>query len=283
MFVDSTSLSTGTLQGIRNVAKAAAFIKTDFKLAFWVSARKIARSIMEQNITESAYFFKLWAWFDKNKKQAAWGAAGVTVAGVVVGTFIWSQQEKEITAGQALSSVLVAQTFSRIESPEVMLKVATTYAGTRAGAQAILLGAGELFAAGKPAEAQAQFERFLREYPAHPLAAQANLGLAASYAAEGKLDDAAKTYKSLVDRFPNANTAPQARFALAGVYETQGKLEPALRMFEEVAGADLSGTLGSEAGMRAHELQMKLGPMVTTNSPLPMAGRSTNLAAPKSK
>lgn len=254
----------------------------DFKLAFYAPARKIARSIMEQDITESAYFFKLWAWFDKNKKQVAWGAVGVAAAGAVVGIYLWSQQEKAKAAGQALSSALVARTFSRTEAPDAMLKVATTYPGTQAGAQALLLGAGELFAGGKPAEAKAQFERFLREYPAHPLAAQANLGVAACLAAEGKLDEAAKAYKSLVDRFPNANTAPQARFALAGVYETQGKLEPALRLFEEVAGADVSGSLGSEAGMRAHELQIKLGPIVTTNSPFPVViGSATNVAAPK--
>ena len=255
----------------------------DFKLAFCGSARKIARSIMEQDITESAYFFKLWAWFDKHKRPVAWGAGGVAAAGAVVGMLLWSQQGKEVSAAHALSSALVARSFSRTESPEVMLQVATTYAGTRAGAQAILLGAGELFAGGKPAEAQAQFDRFLREYPTHPLAAQANLGVAACLAGEGKLDEAAKAYKSSVDRFPNANTAPQARFALAGVYETQGKLEPALRLFEEVAGADLSGTLGSEAGMRAHELQLKLGPIATPNSPLPVVGSATNVALPKTK
>jgi tetratricopeptide (TPR) repeat protein len=255
----------------------------DLKLAFCGSARKITGSIMEQNIAESAYFFKLWTWFEKNKKQVAWGVTGVAVAGAVVGMVIWSQQEKEVSAGQALSSALVARTYSRTDSPEAMLKVASTYAGTSAGAQAILLGAGELFATGKPAEAQKQFEQFLRQYPAHPLAAQANLGLAASFAAEGKLEEAANAYKNVVDRFPNANTAPQARFALAGVYEAQGKFEPAARLFEEVAGADLSGTLGSEAGMRAHELHMKLGPVLMTNTPLPMVGSTTNLPAPKSK
>ena len=255
----------------------------DFKLAFCGSARKITSSIMEQDITESAYFIKLWTWFDRNKKPVAWSAAGVAVAGAVLGIFISSEREKEVRAGQALSSALVARSFSRVESPEATLKVAATYAGTRAGAQALLLGAGELFAAGKPAEAQAQFERFLREYPAHPLAAQANLGVAASLAAEGKLDDAAKAYKSVMDRFPNANTAPQARFALAGVYETQGKVEPALRLFEEIAGADLNGMLGSEAGMRAHELQLKLPAPPVVNSPLPSVGNATNLVIPKSK
>lgn len=236
---------------------------------------------MEQDITESAHFFKLWAWFEKHKKQVAWGAAGVAGAGAVVGIMIWSHQENETRAGQALSSALVTRAFSRTESPEAILSVATTYAGTQAGAQALLLGAGELFAGGKPVEAQAQFERFLREYPSHPFAAQANLGLAASIAAGGKLDEAATAYKSLVDRFPNANTAPQARFALAGIYQSQGKLEAALRLFEEVAGADLSGTLGSEAGMRAHELQMKLGPIVAANSSTPAVGSATNGAAPK--
>lgn len=253
----------------------------DFKLAFHGSAGKNARSIMEHDITESAHFFKLWAWFDKNKKQVAWAAAGVATAAGAVGIYVWSQQEKELSAGQALSSALVARTFSRTESPEAMLKVAMTYAGTRAGAQALLLGAGELFAGGKPAEAKAQFERFLREYPAHALAAQANLGLAASLAAEGKLDEAATAYKSLMDRFPNANTASQARFALAGIYQIQGKLEAALRLFEEVAGGDLSGTLGSEAGMRAHELQMKLGPVLAANIPSPAPASTTNVAAPK--
>lgn len=100
-----------------------------------------------------------------------------------MGIMIWSHQEKETRAGQALSSALVTRAFSRTESPEAILSVATTYAGTQAGAQALLLGAGELFAGGKPVEAQAQFERFLREYPSHPFAAQANLGLAASIAA----------------------------------------------------------------------------------------------------
>jgi len=238
---------------------------------------------MEQDITESANFFKLWAWFEKNKKPVAWGAAGLVAVVAVAGSYIWSQQEKELSGSHALSSALVAQGFGRAEAPEALLKVAATYPDTQAGAQALLLGAGELFAVGKPAEAQAQFERFLRAYPAHSLAAQANLGVAASLAAQGKADEAAKAYKSLVDRFPNANTAPQARFALAGIYESQGKLEPALRLFEEVAGTDLNGMLGSEAGMRAHDLQSKLGTIVTPNGPLPGVGGVTNSAAPESK
>lgn len=253
----------------------------DFKLAFCGAARKIARSIMEQDITESAYFFKIWAWFDQHKKQVAVGAAGVLVAGAAVGFYIWSQQETEARAGQALSSALVARSFNQTESPEAMLKVATMYAGTPAAAQALLLGAGELYAGGKIAEAQAQFEKFLHAYPSHSLAAQANLGLAACLAAGGKLEDAAKAYKSLVDRFPNANSTPQARFALAGIYETQGKLEPALRLFEEVAAGDLNGSMGSEAGMRAHELQLKLGPVLAANSPIPATGSATNVVAPK--
>ena len=238
---------------------------------------------MEQDISESAYFFKLWAWFDKNKKQVAWGAVGVVAAAAAVGFVVWSQQEKAVRAGQELSSALVARNFSRTESPDAMLKVATTYPGTAAGAQALLLGAGELFAAGKPAESRTQFERFLREYPAHPLAAQAHLGVAASLAEDGKLDEAANGYKSLVDQFPHANTASQARFALAGIYETQGKLAPAVGLFEEIASADPNGTLGSEAGMRAHDLQLKLGPLVTTNSPPTTLGNPTNVAPAKAK
>jgi predicted negative regulator of RcsB-dependent stress response len=248
------------------------FLKPDLKLAFYLTARKIARSDMQQDITESAHFFKFWAWFEKNRRQIAWSVGGVVAVAAVIAFVIWSRKEKEVRAAQALSSALSAHGFGRVESPEALLKVAAASGGTEAGAQALLLAAGELFAAGKPAEALPQFERFLREHPGHALRQQAMLGVAASQAAQGKLDEAASAYKNLVDRFPNANTAPQARFALAGIYESQGRLDQALRLFEEVARADTGGSLGTEAGLKAHELQLKLPP------PAPMLAPSTAAA-----
>lgn len=225
-----------------------------------------------------------WAWLEKNRKPVIIGVAAVTVAGLLAGTMAWSRKQKEIAAGEALSKVLLAQVLSgsRTEAAEGLLKVATAYSGTAGGAQALLLGGGALFAGGKPAEAQTQFEKFSREYVGHALTPQAKLGLASCLAAQGKTEDAAKAYKDLAERYPNANTASQARFALGGIYESQGKLEDALSLYEQVARTEANNSLGSEAGMCAEELRQKLPPI-----PLPVASptavaTSTN-AAPVGK
>lgn len=236
---------------------------------------------MEQNIAESPLLLNAWAWVDKNKKQVVVGAVVIAAAALVAGLIIWSKKEKEVQAGEALSQALLTQMSAAAnpEGAEGLLKVAATYPGTPAGAHAILLGAAALFADGKYQEAQPYFERFTREYAGHPLVAQAKLGLASCLAAENKLPEAAQAYKELADRYSDSNTAPQARFALAGIYETQGKLEDALNLFEQVARTDPNGSLGSEAGMRAEEVRLKLPPVVvpsaapvattvTTNAPV---------------
>ena len=80
----SAAVGSGTARGFVSV-------RMDFKLAFYGPARKIARSIMEQDITESAYFFKLWAWFDKNKKQVAWVAAPARPTRWPTGCWAWGR------------------------------------------------------------------------------------------------------------------------------------------------------------------------------------------------
>ena len=239
---------------------------------------------MEQNIAESHLLMNAWVWLEKNRKPVIFGVAAVTVAGLLAGTMAWSKKQKEIAAGEALSKVLLAQIVSgsRAEAADGLLKVATSYGGTSGGAQALLLGGGALFAGGKPADAQTQFEKFTREYVGHALTPQAKLGLAACFAAQGKTEDAARAYKDLAERYSNANTASQARFALGGIYESQGKLEDALSLYEQVLRAEANSSLGSEAGMRAEELRQKLPPI-----PLPVATplsvtASTN-AAPAGK
>jgi len=241
--------------------------------------------MMDQNITESPLLMNAWAWADKNRKQVVIGVVVVAVAALVTGLIIWSKKEKEVQAGEALTQALFDRmsTAANQASADGLLKVATTYAGTPAGAQAILLGAGALFANGKYQEAQPYFERFTREYASHPLVAQAKLGLAACLAAEGKPTEAAQAYKELADRYPEANTAPQARFALAGIYESQGKLEDSLNLFEQVARADPNGSLGSEAGMRAEEVRLKLPPVVMPTAAPVITPTTTNAPAPSKK
>lgn len=221
-----------------------------------------------------------WAWLEKNRKPVIIGVVAVTVAGLLAGTMAWSKKQKEIAASEALSKVLLAQVLSgsRTEAADGLLKVASAYGGTSGGAQARLLGGGALFAGGKPAEAQTQFEKFTREYVGHAFTPQAKLGLAACLATLGKTEDAARAYKDLAEHYPNANTAPQARFALGGIYESQGKLEDAVVLYEQVARTEANNSLGSEAGMCAEELRQKLPPVPLPVTLPPTVTTSTNAA-----
>lgn len=233
---------------------------------------------MEQNIAESNLLLEAWVWFEKNRKPVIIGVVAVAAAGLVAGTMAWSKKEKQVAAGEALSQALLAQMLpgGSAGAADRLLKVAGSHSGTPGGAQALLLGAGALFADDKYAEAQVQFEKFNREYVGHNLTPQAKLGLAASLAAQGKTDDAAKAYKDLAERYPTANTASQARFELAGIYASQGKQEDALVLYEQVAQSEANGYLGSESGVRAEEIRRKLPPVQVPATMPPVATDSSN-------
>jgi hypothetical protein len=240
---------------------------------------------MEQKIAESNLLFDAWAWLEKNRKRVLIGVVAVAGAAVVASTMVYSRKQKEIAAGEALSQALLAQMVSggRTDASTKLLQVASSYPATSAGAQALLLAGGSLFAGGKYPEAQAQFEQFIRGYVGNSLMPQAKLGLAACLVAQSKTEEAARAYKDLQDRYPTSNTAPQARFALAGIYESQGKLEDALNLFEQVARADANGSLGSEAGMRAEELRLKMPPVTMPVASSPTTATATNATTPTGK
>ena len=222
------------------------------------------------------------AWIETNKKQVAWGAAIVVTLGLVIGFFVWRHGEQELKAGEALSEVFVPQILSggaaRPDTAQEFLKVAAAYPGYDAGAQALLLGAADLFVAGKYDQAKAQFERFARQYHRSPLETSALLGVAACLNAQHKPTEARTAYKSLVDQHPNDPVALQAKFSLARLYATQNMLELARNYFEEVARSRGS-LLSSEAGLRLEELYQQhpeLAP--TAPPPVPLTPKLTALA-----
>ena len=187
------------------------------------------------------------------------------------GSYLYRQNEQEVTAAEALSSVAVPQMSGGRAGPEsaaAYLKVAADYPRSRAAARAVLLAAGSLFAEGKYADAKTQFERFAREYGNSPLMAQALLGSAACQDALGKTNEAITAYNNLIRQYPGENVVSQARFALGRLYEAQNDPEKARTQFEEVARANPYGGIGSEAGMRVEELNLKYPkPVPATPSP----------------
>jgi TolA-binding protein len=242
---------------------------------------------------QSAGFLQLWAWYEKNKKQVIYGATGVVALALIVWFILWQKDEKEREAGRALSSLSIPQMMDRQSKPhtaEDFLALSAKYPNTSAGAQALLRGAGLLFADGKYAEAYTQFQKFAGQYRENPFVGQAMLGLAASLEGQGKPVEATEAYRTLVERHPNESVTPQAKFALARLYQSQGKPELAKPLYEDLATKDPYGSIGSEAGMNLEEMKQShpalfqpkaaAAPVAAgTNAPKPAA--TTNAPAAK--
>jgi TolA-binding protein len=237
---------------------------------------------MESDVTQSALFYKLWAWGDKNKKQLLWGFVAVVALGIGIAFWLAHQSEKQNDANDVLSK-LTSRGFSASvapATPEAFLKVASDYPDTDAGQRALLLAAGDLFAAGKYDEAQTQFQKFMQQYNTSPLLPQAALGIAACYDALGKTNDALSAYQGVADRYQNQNVFPQAKLGLARLLEGQGKFKEARVALEEMVRTS-SGSVRTEAAMRLQELNTAHPEMLeTTNRPAPTAAPTINLKNP---
>jgi TolA-binding protein len=226
---------------------------------------------MEQK-AELPVFDQLLATFEQRKKEIAWGAGIIVVAGCAIGFYFWNKEQTVVKASEALSAVEAQGAFvaARNLSPDAYVKVANEHSGSEAAARALLQAGVAYFGQGKYAEAQAQFEKLQREYANNPFRAQTALGIAASLDAQAKTDDAARAYKNVLDRHPNDNVVPQAKFGLARIYESQGKLSEALGLYEELA-RDVNSSIANEAGFKVDDLRAKLpaSKLVTpTNAPL---------------
>ena len=221
---------------------------------------------MQAQDATTVYLLKMWPWVEENKKSLIAGAVIV----IVVGFFFWfssvERAQKAITAGEAVTDVLVSRGF---ESPDAYLKVAADHTGTRAGQRALLQAAALLFDQGNYTEAQAQFQNFLEAYPGSDFESDALLGSAACLDAEGKSDQAISAYQHVINSSGNSQQANAANFAIATIYDTQGRLNDALVYYENVAGDDSMGSLGSEARQRLMDLRNEMP--ASTSSP------STNL------
>lgn len=218
---------------------------------------------MEQTVAELPIMDRAWTWFQANKKPILWGTGAVFVAGFAFSFFYWRSVQVEQAAGDALSQIEATRVFQGAQAvvpPEAYTRVASEHAGTKAAGRALLQAGGIYFTQGKYAEAQAQFQKFLNEYPDSPLRAQSSLGIAACLDALAKPDEAATAYKAVIDRNPGEAVTIQAKFALARVYETQNKLSDALKLYEDLARGEASGSIANESGLRADELRAKLPP-----------------------
>ena len=184
---------------------------------------------MQSKDATTAFLFKLWPWIEANKKRVIIGT-GISAAAIFLFSFFsWQHEQNEIAAGRALTQLAVSipSNASADQMAGAYLKIAGDYPGTPGGRRAWLQGAAALFAAGKFADAQAQFQKYLDAHPDGDFSASAALGVAASLV---------------------VNTA---KFALARIAEQQGKFTDALNFYENITRSAPGSVLAQEAGMRA--------------------------------
>jgi TolA-binding protein len=211
--------------------------------------------MQSQELTASDYLFKLWPWIEENLKRIVLVVGTVVILFFLITFYSYSQKQKEINAGQALSQVIVSSATG--QQADAYLKIAGDFPGTIAGQRALLEGATALFTTDKFPEAQAQFQKFLDTYPDNSFTPQALLGVAASLDAQGKTDLAIGAYQRAAGQTDNISVTASAKFAIARIYDIQGKTAEAMKLYEEVARAYPNSSVSNEAGLRAMELKLK--------------------------
>jgi predicted negative regulator of RcsB-dependent stress response len=224
---------------------------------------------MQSQDASTAFLIKLWPWIEANKNRVIVGAGIIIVAIFLYSFFSWQREQNEITAGKALTQVALSlpADANAGQLAGAYFKIADDYPGTLSGRRAWLQGAAALFAAGRFADAQAQFQKFLDAHPDGDFSASAALGVAASLEALGKPDLAVIAYQRIINGFSDAVAANDAKFALAGIDEQQGKFADALSFYESIARSSPGSLLAQEAGMHALELRTK------SASATPVAGK----------
>jgi TolA-binding protein len=209
-----------------------------------------------QSQDATTYLFRLWPWFEANARRLIFGAVVILVVVFIFSFYSWRQNQREITAGDAVTQAMLAGDATEL------LKISTTYSGTRAGERALLQGATALFDSGKYSDAQTQFQKFAATYPDSTFLAQADLGIAACLRAQGKADLAIGAYQKAANQTSDGNVLASAKFALAEIERQQGKISDAQKFYEDVARSFPDNSIGLEARRSLMELKL--------NSPVPM-------------
>ena len=219
-----------------------------------------------QDVTENV-LFKLWPWIEANLKPLIYGTAIALVIVCTVSFYSWRRDQREVVAGEALTKVLISNYGN--SSAEGLLKVAADYPGTRAGQRAWLQGASALFASAKYADAQAQFQKYVNNYPDNDFSSEAMLGIGACLDAQGQLDAAAGQYQKAINTSSDPGVVLNARFALGMIDERQGKISEAQKLYQDIIRTAPQSLEATEASLRLIGLQSTVRastPAATTHS-----------------
>ena len=169
--------------------------------------------------------------------------AALVVVAVAVGIYLWQRQAAD-QAETAASRLAEAQDKTALE------RIAQDYAGKEPGAQALIRLADLDFQASLFAEAGANYQKFLNQFPNHALAESALLGLAAVAEAQGNFPDAQRQYIQLAGTHPRGFAVMAAWLGEARCLEAQGQKKQARQKYQEVMAAAQGTSWAQVAYMR---------------------------------
>ncbi len=241
---------------------------------------------MSSEVTESSGFYEVLAWLELNKKRLIIAAAAIASVALAVSFLVWLKNQKEIEASAAL--LKLGSPFSTSEGAaatkaEDYLKLAKSYASTRAGERAALLAAGAYFGEQKYSEALAQFKKYQSDFSGGKWGPEAAFGIAACQESQNNIEEAIKAYQEVISRYAGEPVAGQAKLALGRLYEGKKQPELALKMYDELLRGGTRSAWSADAGERKEQLLIKypeLAPKQTNAippaAPLVMTNVATN-------
>lgn len=225
---------------------------------------------MSSEATPSTGIYELLAWLETNKKTLIIAFLVAVVLGFGIAIYRYSAERKELAASDALLKLktpLDATESSPPPAGSAYIKVAEEFPGTPAAERAQLLAGTAFFSNNQYAEAQDQFNKFLRQYPQSSFAATAAYGIAAALEAQGKQDEALAAYQNLSVRYPNATVLDDAKLATARIFEAKNQPQQAFRVYEEFLKPGAVSSASTEARSRRQALLVQHPEFAQTNAP----------------
>ena len=178
--------------------------------------------------------------WDKNKKQII---AAVCVLVVGVSAYLamdWWLEQKREEQGRALAGAKEAKDF---------VAVASQFRGEDVGAFALLLLADQQYQDGKYSDAEKTCQRFIDEYPKHPMLDSAFYGKGAARESRGDYADAINAYQRVTET-SNATHLFDARMAIGRCLEAQKQWKKARQNYEDLIAASPNSTWAERARSR---------------------------------
>ena len=223
---------------------------------------------------ESSLQIDLLAWYEVNKSNVF---AGIGLIVVVIGATMIYRHMQEARVRDASSALLAVVQPGRGEEAKLdvskLSAVAQQPAGAPAAVHATLLAGRELFAAGKFAEARAQFEKATGER--NVLGAIALYGVATCVDAEKGGAEAIAAYQSVISHPAGALVSGQARLGKARIHESLNQHREALALYDEL-GKDKDRDVAGNA-LRARASLVKAHPELDKPAAPPAASLTNAL------